>query len=123
MLPLIGSSKNRRRLKQLINGVEIEGWRFFAFTRLVPIFPFNLLNYALGLTKMKLLDYTFFTYIFMFPGAIAYNYLGYIGREAATGCESMIQKIMLAVAFLAIVIFLPKFISRFRQHNMLSIQD
>jgi uncharacterized membrane protein YdjX (TVP38/TMEM64 family) len=34
------------RVKQLINGVENEGWRFVAFVRLVPLFPFNLLNYA-----------------------------------------------------------------------------
>ena len=42
------------RVKQLINGVENEGWRFVAFVRLVPLFPFNLLNYALGLTRLKL---------------------------------------------------------------------
>ena len=115
--------KSGSRLKQLINGVEKEGWRFVAFTRLVPIFPFNLLNYALGLTKIKLLDYSLATCICMLPGAIAYTYLGYIGREAATGGESLVQKAMLALAFFAIVIFLPKFISRFRQQNMLSITD
>ncbi len=32
------------KVKQLINGVEGEGWRFVAFVRLVPLFPFNLLN-------------------------------------------------------------------------------
>ena len=35
-------------------GVEAEGWRFVAFVRLVPLFPFNLLNYALGLTRIPL---------------------------------------------------------------------
>ena len=35
------------RLKQLLEGVEKEGWKFVAFVRLVPVFPFNLLNYAL----------------------------------------------------------------------------
>lgn len=40
------------RLGQLIAGVEAEGWRFIAFVRLVPLFPFNLLNYALGLTRI-----------------------------------------------------------------------
>ena len=37
-------------LGRLVRGVAAEGWRFVAFTRLVPLFPFNLLNYALGLT-------------------------------------------------------------------------
>ena len=39
-------------MKQLIDGVENEGWRFVAFTRLVPLFPLNLLNYALGLGNL-----------------------------------------------------------------------
>jgi hypothetical protein len=30
---------------------ESKGWRFVAFVRLVPLFPFNLLNYSLGLTR------------------------------------------------------------------------
>ena len=45
--------KTGGKLKQLLNGVENEGWRFVAFVRLVPLFPFNLLNYGLGLTKIK----------------------------------------------------------------------
>ncbi len=102
--------KSAGRLKELVNGVEQEGWRFVAFVRLVPLFPFNLLNYALGLTRIRLLDYTLATYICMLPGAIAYTYLGYIGREAATGGESLIQKAMLALALLAVVAFLPRFI-------------
>ena len=36
------------RLDRIIRGVEDEGWRFVAFTRLVPLVPFNPLNYALG---------------------------------------------------------------------------
>lgn len=120
------AKKSAGRLKQLINGVENEGWRFVAFVRLVPVFPFNLLNYALGLSKIKLLDYSLATYICMLPGAIAYTYLGYIGREAATGGESLIQKTMLALALLAIVAFLPRFISQFRhasKKNMMAIAD
>ena len=35
------------RLQEIKEGVEREGWRFVAFVRLVPLFPFNLLNYAL----------------------------------------------------------------------------
>src|SRR4030065_574344 len=49
--------KTGGRLRRLINGVEAEGRRFVAFVRLVPLFPFNLLNYALGLTRIRLLHY------------------------------------------------------------------
>ncbi len=117
------SRKSQGRLKQLISGVENEGWRFVAFTRLVPLFPFNLLNYALGLTRIRLLDYSIATFIFMLPGAAAYTYLGYMGRELATGGEDMIQKILLGLALLACVAFLPRFISQLRRVDMLDVQS
>src|SRR3990167_4792087 len=100
------------RLKQLMEGVENEGWRFVAFTRLVPLFPFNLLNYAFGLTRIRLGHFIIASYLFMLPGAIAYTYLGYAGREAMAGGEGLIQKGLLALALLAVVAFLPRFIRR-----------
>lgn len=46
--------KAGRRLKEVLEGSEAEGWRFVALTRLVPVIPFNMLNYALGLTRIPL---------------------------------------------------------------------
>ena len=117
------ADKTGGRLKQLINGVEGEGWRFVAFVRLVPLFPFNLLNYALGLTRIRLSHYVLATWVFMLPGAVAYTYLGYAGREAVAGGEGLIQKILLAVALLALVAFLPRLIARLREGPMLSVTE
>ena len=117
------AQKTGGRMKQLINGVESEGWRFVAFTRLVPLFPFNLLNYALGLTRISFSQYSIATYICMLPGAIAYTYLGYIGREAATGGEGLIQKALLALALLAVVSFLPRIIGKLRKGAMIDITE
>lgn len=102
------------RLKQMIEGVENEGWRFVAFVRLVPLFPFNLLNYAFGLTRIRLWHYVLASYVFMLPGALAYTYLGYVGRETAAGGEGLIQKALLALALLALVAFLPRLVKRLR---------
>jgi uncharacterized membrane protein YdjX (TVP38/TMEM64 family)/rhodanese-related sulfurtransferase len=111
------------RLKHIINGVEGEGWRFVAFVRLVPLFPFNLLNYALGLTRIPLLHYVIASYVCMLPGAIAYTYLGYAGREAVAGGEGLIQKGLLALALLAAVAFLPRLISKLRKPPMLDVPE
>ena len=111
------------RLKQLKQGVEGEGWRFVAFVRLVPIFPFILLNYALGLTRIRLLHYILATYICMLPGAVAFTYLGYAGREAVAGSEDLIQKGLLALALLAMAAFLPRLISLFRQGSKLTVNE
>ena len=113
--------KTGGRLKQLKQGVEREGWRFVAFVRLVPLFPFNLLNYALGLTRLKLTHYIIASFLFMLPGALAYTYLGYAGREAISGGEGLIQKGLLALALLAAAAFLPRLVSRLRTGKTLDI--
>jgi uncharacterized membrane protein YdjX (TVP38/TMEM64 family) len=102
------------RLKQLVEGAEAEGWRFVAFVRLVPIFPFNLLNYALGLTRIRILDYVLASFVCMIPGTLAYSYLGYAGREALAGGESLIRKALIALALLAAAAFLPRLVRRLR---------
>ena len=114
-------AKTGGRLKQLKQGVEAEGWKFVAFVRLVPLFPFNLLNYALGLTRIKFSHYSMATYLCMLPGAIAYTYLGYASREAIAGGEGLVQKIMLATALLAVVGFLPSLIGRLRRGPMMDV--
>ena len=99
------------RLARLIRGVEEEGWRFVAFVRLVPLFPFNLVNYAFGLTRIRLGEYVLASFVCMAPGALAYTYLGYAGREAASG-QGAIPKALLALALLAGVAFLPRLVRR-----------
>lgn len=102
------------RLKRLVEGVEAEGWRFVAFVRLVPLFPFNLTNYALGLTRIGLLPYVTTSFIAMAPGAIAYTWLGHAGREALAGDASAIRYGLLALGLLAAIAFLPRLIRRLR---------
>jgi uncharacterized membrane protein YdjX (TVP38/TMEM64 family)/rhodanese-related sulfurtransferase len=111
------------RVRQLINGVEVEGWRFVAFVRLVPLFPFNLLNYALGLTRIRFLHYLIATYVFMLPGAIAYTWIGYAGREAVSGGEGLIQKLLIALALLAVVAFLPRILGNIRRGPTIDIPE
>jgi len=96
------------RLKRLIDGVEAEGWRFVAFVRLVPLFPFNLTNYAFGLTRIRFLPYVVTSFICMAPGAVAYTWLGHAGREAITGDSSAIRYGLLALGLLAAILFLSR---------------
>ncbi|MEF8793211.1 VTT domain-containing protein [Thiohalorhabdus sp.] len=117
------AAKAGGRLKQLKEGVEAEGWRFVAFTRLVPLFPFNLLNYALGLTRIGVVPYVVATLVCMAPGALAYTYLGYVGREAASGAEGLIQKGLIGLALLAVAAFLPRLVARLRRRPMLDPED
>ncbi len=111
------------KLKQLINGVESEGWRFVAFVRLVPLFPFNLLNYALGLTKIRFIDYVLATFIFIIPACIAYTYIGYAGAEVISGGDGTVKTILIAIALLAAAIFLPRFIATVRRGPSIDVTE
>jgi uncharacterized membrane protein YdjX (TVP38/TMEM64 family) len=53
-----------------------EGWKIVGLTRLSPIFPFTLLNYAYGLTSVSLRDYFFASWLGMLPGVLMYTYIG-----------------------------------------------
>lgn len=111
-----------RRLARLIEGVEEEGWRFVAFVRLVPLFPFNAVNYAFGLTRIGLAEYVITSFLCMIPGVFAYTYLGYAGREAAYG-QGTIRKGLLALALLATVAFLPRLVRRLRRRSAGAAED
>jgi len=111
------------RLDGIMGGVATEGWRFVAFTRLVPLFPFNLLNYVLGLTRIPLVAYALATAVFMPPGAIVYTYLGYAGREALAGSEGLLQKGFIALSLLGALAFLPRLVARLRARPMLGVEE
>jgi uncharacterized membrane protein YdjX (TVP38/TMEM64 family) len=102
------------RLSRIIKGAEAEGWRFIAFTRLVPIFPFNPLNYALGLTRISFPTYVVTSAICMLPGSIAYTYLGYAGRQAASGDAGAIRYGMIGFGLFAALALLPPLVRRMR---------
>lgn len=108
------AQRTGNRLRQLVEGVEEEGWRFVAFARLVPLFPFNLLNYALGLTRLRLSHYVITSFVFMAPGGAAYTYLGYAGREVASGGEDFIRKALLALAIIATIAFVSQMLLKRR---------
>jgi pyruvate/2-oxoglutarate dehydrogenase complex dihydrolipoamide dehydrogenase (E3) component/uncharacterized membrane protein YdjX (TVP38/TMEM64 family) len=64
------------RFAAIDRAVGREGLRIVLLTRLSPVFPFNLLNYAFGLTTVSLRDYLLGSLIGMLPGTVMYVYLG-----------------------------------------------
>jgi len=64
------------RFKAIDEAVAAKGWKIVGMLRLSPAFPFNLLNYALGLTRVSLRDYFFASWLGMMPGTLMYVYLG-----------------------------------------------
>lgn len=71
------------RFRAIDHAVAREGWKIVGLARLSPLFPFNLLNYAFGLTDISLRDYFFATWVGMIPGIIMYVYLGSLAGDVA----------------------------------------
>lgn len=74
---------NHARFAAIDRAVADEGWKIVALTRLSPVFPFVVLNYAFGLTRVRLGQYVLASWLAMMPGTLLYVYLGYIARAAA----------------------------------------
>jgi len=77
------------RFSAIDNAVADEGWKIVGLTRLSPIFSFNLLNYAYGLTRVTFREYVLASWIGMMPGTVMYVYLGSLaGDLASLGAET-----------------------------------
>ena len=63
--------------------VADEGWKIVGLARLSPLFPFNLLNYALGLTRIGLRPFVLASWIGMMPATVLYVYLGSLAGDLA----------------------------------------
>jgi uncharacterized membrane protein YdjX (TVP38/TMEM64 family) len=72
-----------RRFAAIDRAIEREGRRIVFLLRLSPVFPFTLLNYALGLTRVRLVDYVVAS-IGMLPGTLLYVYSGKVAGDLAT---------------------------------------
>ncbi len=72
------------RFRAIDQAVAREGWKIVGLTRLSPVFPFNLLNYAFGVTRVSLRDYVLASWIGMMPGTVMYVYLGSLAGNLAS---------------------------------------
>ena len=73
------------RFRAIDLAVEHEGWKIVGLLRLSPVVPFNLLNYAFGVTRVRLRDYVVASWAGMLPGTVLYVYLGSLAGHLAVG--------------------------------------
>jgi uncharacterized membrane protein YdjX (TVP38/TMEM64 family) len=102
------------RVQRVVRSVEADGWQFVAFLRLVPVFPYPVANYLLGLTRIPFHHYMLATVVFMLPSTIAYTWIGHAGREAVSGDTNNLRYALFVLALVAFVIFVPRLYKRLR---------
>ncbi|HLV00513.1 MAG TPA: TVP38/TMEM64 family protein [Acidobacteriota bacterium] len=104
----LAGNERFRRLDEL---TERYGAIIVAITRLIPLFPFNLLNYSFGLTRVPFWTYLFWSWLCMLPGTILYV----VGADAIMQLvsEGEVPGMLFALlAFFAALLFLLGWIAR-----------
>jgi uncharacterized membrane protein YdjX (TVP38/TMEM64 family) len=91
------------RLARIDAAVERHGWRILMITRLVPLFPFNLQNFAYGLTRIPFWTYVGMTGLCILPGTIAFTLAG---GALSSGSPTRIGWTLAAAAILIVVVSL-----------------
>ncbi|VAX22791.1 hypothetical protein MNBD_NITROSPINAE04-80 [hydrothermal vent metagenome] len=71
--------------EKLDKGIETNGLYFILFIRLVPVFPFNGINFASGLTKVRFRDYFIGTAIGIIPASFVFANAASKAAQAASG--------------------------------------
>jgi len=92
-------------IEKLIDGVDRRGWHFVALLRLIPVIPFNLINYGLGITRIKFSQYTLTTLIFLIPWEFIYTYCGYASMDMLISAQPLYKYSSLIILILLILIF------------------
>ncbi len=104
--------EGNERFAAIDRAVAEEGWKIVFLTRLSPVFPFTLLNYAFGLTRVRLSHYALASWIGMMPGTVMYVYLGSLvnvgaGHRQRTVGEWVLYGVGL-LATMAVTVFVTR---------------
>ncbi len=93
-----------KKFQQLDRLTKEHGAIIVAITRLVPLFPFNLLNYGFGLTRVPLRTYMFWSWICMLPGTVLYV----VGADAVASAvsEGRVPWVLIGIFVLTVAIII-----------------
>ena len=108
--------ENNPKLKTVDRAIGKQGGKIVFLLRLSPVFPFTLLNYFLGVTKVKASSYTFASWIGMLPGTLMYVYIGSligdIASIAAGGRERTNAEWAFYIGGLVVTVIVTLFITK-----------
>lgn len=110
--------KKDKRLYNIIFQVDSEKeMLILMITRLLPIFPFNLQNFAYGITNISIVKYTIGTFLFMIPGIIIFS----IGTEGIINKEN--RNSMFFIGLLTIFLMVLIGIYLYKKYRMLTVKE
>jgi uncharacterized membrane protein YdjX (TVP38/TMEM64 family) len=115
------------RLAAIDAAVGQSGFKIVLLLRLSPLFPFNVLNYTLGLTRVRLRDFVLGSWIGMLPGTALYVYIGSLvtsaselasGARPSSGVAGRVLLVVGLVATLAVVVLVTRIARKALKHAL-----
>lgn len=100
------------RLAKIDHAITRHGWRIVMITRLVPLFPFNLQNYAYGLTRIAFWRYLLISWLCMLPATVAYTFAGGAFSEGGGDIRRTVLYLGVAGSLLVVVSLIPRWLNK-----------
>jgi len=100
------------RIAKVDGQVAEHGWRIVMLTRLVPVFPFNLQNYAYGITRIGFWPYVITSAICMLPGTAAFTFAGGALSDGRGNVRRTLAYLAVAGVLLVLVSLIPRWLAR-----------
>jgi len=100
------------RIARMDGQVAEHGWRIVMLTRLVPIFPFNLQNYAYGITRIGFWPYLITSSICILPGTTAFTFAGGAFSDGRGDVKRTLAYLAIAGVLLVLISLIPRWIQR-----------
>lgn len=100
--------KNPLLKRYLFDEADRSAILLLLITRIVPLFPYNLQNFAYGITEIPLLPYTLYTFLFMMPGVTLFT----VGTVGLTTEEGKAGYLLLTLVLLGAVLLLGRWVKK-----------
>ncbi|MDF1618417.1 TVP38/TMEM64 family protein [Petrocella sp. FN5] len=120
---LLGKDFVKRYIKadsyfeKLSKKIEDNGFLVMLYLRLLPIFPFNGVNYISGLSQVKYWHYTLATFVGMLPATLVYVYLSTSVADVKNNPMGVIISIVVLILFTGVIMVLKR--KRITRHKIL----
>ena len=100
------------RLERIDAAVEHHGWRILMLTRLIPLFPFNLQNYAYGVTRIGFWAYLTTSAVCMIPATVAYTFAAGALSGGGGDLRRTVGYLAVAGVLIVLVSLIPRYLER-----------
>lgn len=121
---LVARYLGREKMERFVKGKKIErfeqtiqnnGFMVVLYLRLIPLIPFDSINYSLGLSSVKLKSYMVATYLGIIPGAFALNYIG-------SSLRTMDGNLWIAIALYGVMVLLPIIVKKYKGTSQIPLE-